>query len=102
MPADTSRRGLPARHLANSRSSCSRREVECLSPSGSAVPSVQFLSLKLLTPVSLPQQRDTCSMLRASPERVDGEAPLSQPQGAFGAEVGSRRGDAVQTFLPAD
>src|SRR5215213_3257252 len=63
-----------ARHLANPRSSCSRREVERLPPSVSAI-LIQVLSLGLLMLVSLPHERDMRSMLCASADRGDGGLP---------------------------
>jgi|SRR5215208_5539103 hypothetical protein len=75
--AGISRRGSPARHLANPRSSCSRCGAECLSPPVSAI-LIKLPSLDLLTSVSLPHRRDTCCMLRVSAERDDGVSPSSQ------------------------
>src|SRR5215218_5908059 len=63
-----------ARHLANPRSSCSKREVERLPPSVSVI-LIQVLSLGLLMLVSLPHERDMRSMLCASADRVDGGLP---------------------------
>jgi hypothetical protein len=99
MPADISRRSRhSARHLANSRFSCSMCEAVRSSTSVTVILIHLLLSLELLTLVSLPHERDACSMLGAGAQGAYGSARLSQPQGAFGAWAGLWEGGAVQAF----
>src|SRR5215211_6200222 len=69
MSAGTSRRGRPARHLANPCSSCSKREVERLSPLVSTPlnpgPFTRITEDSEYTAQRLPHKGDTCCMLRA-------------------------------------
>src|SRR5215211_7046708 len=67
-----------ARRLVDPRFPCSKCEVELsYRPRSLPYPSSYVLSLNLLTSVSLPHERDMCSMLLASTERADGALPSS-------------------------
>src|SRR5215207_4380037 len=114
MSAGTSRRGRPARHFVDPRSSCSRCEAERLSPSVSAIPIylgpfTRFTEDSEFTPQTC-YVSQTCYvrmvwMLRASTERAQkeltGRSRHQSDKGAFRTWAGFQERGAVQPFMPA-